>query len=86
MRVPNVNYNRPQAGYNSGPMPKDTRITFRVNSELKKQIEAIAAEEGRSVAQICEAFLRRGSSEYLQNRGKSLRQYFRSERQHRSAE
>jgi hypothetical protein len=39
---------------------KDTRVTFRVSSDLKKKLESVAASEGRSVAQICEAFLRSG--------------------------
>jgi len=45
-------------------MKKDTRLTFRVRSELKKKLETIAAHEGRSVAQICEAFLEAGSNIY----------------------
>ena len=39
------------------PMKKDTRLTFRVNSDLKREVESIAAREGRSVARICEAFI-----------------------------
>jgi hypothetical protein len=45
-------------------MRKDTRLTFRINSELKKSLEAIAAREGRSVAQICEALLNAGKNAY----------------------
>jgi|GEM_PF-984826 hypothetical protein len=55
-------------------MTKETRLTFRVRSELKKSIEAIAAREGRSVAQVCEVILQGGvvtyqkeGSKYLQN-------------------
>lgn len=54
-------------------MKKDTRLTFRVRSALKKSLEAIAVREGRSVAQICEVFLkagcegyRKGGPQYLQ--------------------
>jgi len=43
---------------------KDTRLTFRVASDLKKKLESAAASEGRSVAQICEAFLRAGLASY----------------------
>ena len=43
---------------------KDTRLTFRARSELKKRLEALAASEGRSVAQICEAFLQAGLVAY----------------------
>jgi hypothetical protein len=32
-------------------------LTFRVRSDLKKELETIAAREGQSVARICEAFL-----------------------------
>jgi len=45
-------------------MKKDTRLTFRVSSDLKRNVEAIATQEGRSMAQICEAFLRAGSEGY----------------------
>jgi len=43
---------------------KDTRLTFRVHSELKKKLESVAASESRSVAQICEAFLQAGFVAY----------------------
>jgi hypothetical protein len=33
-------------------------------NDLKKELEAVAAHEGRSVAQICEVFLRVGSEVY----------------------
>jgi len=46
-------------------MRKDTRLTFRVHSTLKKDLEVIAAREGRSVAQICDAFLRAASDMYM---------------------
>jgi hypothetical protein len=45
-------------------MRKDTRLSFRVRSDLKRALETIAATEGRSVAQVCEAFLRSGSDSY----------------------
>jgi hypothetical protein len=48
----------------SAEMNKDTRFTFRISSDLKKDLEAIAAREGRSVAQICDAFLKAGSEIY----------------------
>ncbi len=41
-------------------MKKDARLTFRIRSSLKKDVEGIADREGHSVAQICEAFLTRG--------------------------
>lgn len=45
-------------------MKKDTRLTFRVTSDLKKSIEAVAAQERQSVARICEAFLLAGFDVY----------------------
>ena len=45
-------------------MKKDTRFTLRIRSDLKKELETIAAREGRSVAQVCEAFLKAGSESY----------------------
>jgi hypothetical protein len=45
-------------------MPKDTRLSFRVRSEVKKALEAIGNKEARSVAQVCEAILREGITAY----------------------
>lgn len=56
-------------------MKKDTRLTFRVRSDLKGRMEAIAASEGRSVAQICEAFLRAGSEAYKKQGAKFLQRF-----------
>jgi hypothetical protein len=56
-------------------MRKDTRLTFRVPSELKKNMEAIATQEGRSMAQICEAFLRAGSEVYKKEGPKFLHRF-----------
>jgi hypothetical protein len=43
---------------------KDTRLTLRIHSELKEELERLANKESRSVAQICEAFLQAGLSAY----------------------
>jgi hypothetical protein len=56
-------------------MRKDTRLTFRVHSSLKKTLEAIAAREGRSVAQICDAFLKAGSEIYGRKGPKFLQRF-----------
>jgi hypothetical protein len=45
-------------------MTKDKRFTFRIRSDLKRDLEIIAAREGRSVAQVCDAFLKAGSEAY----------------------
>ena len=54
---------------------KDTRLTFRVASDLKKKLESAAASEGRSVAQICEAFLRAGLASYHKEGTKYVRRF-----------
>jgi predicted transcriptional regulator len=56
-------------------MRKDTQFTFRISSDLKKHLEVVAAREGRSVAQICEAFLKAGSETY-KKRGSQYLQRF----------
>ena len=55
-------------------MKKDTRLTFRVNSNLKREVERIAAREDVSVARICEAFLLAGSDVYKKRGSRFLQQ------------
>jgi len=66
-------------------MKKDTRLTFRVSSDLKKRMEAIAASEGRSMAQVCEAFLRAGSESYKNEGAKILQRFLAQRRQKQTA-
>ncbi len=66
-------------------MAKDTRLTFRVGSDLKKNLEAIAATEGRSVAQICEAFLKAGSEAYKKKGPAYLQQLLSRTKSHGSS-
>ena len=47
-----------------GQAMKETRITLRAKNVLKAELERIAQREGRSVAQVCEAFLQAGCAEY----------------------
>jgi hypothetical protein len=54
-------------------MKKDSRLTFRVNSDLKRDVEAIATREGQSVARICEAFIVAGSDAYKKQGTKFVR-------------
>jgi len=56
-------------------MKKDTRLTFRVESRLKEALQTVAAKEGRSVAQICEAFLKAGVDEFERRGSDHLRRY-----------
>jgi hypothetical protein len=53
-------------------MAKETRLTFRVQAELKKRLEAIAGREARSVAQICEVILQEGVDAYRREGSKYL--------------
>jgi hypothetical protein len=46
---------------------KDERIGFRVSREIKAVLSQIARKEGRSLAQVCELFLRGGISEYVKD-------------------
>ncbi len=43
---------------------KDTRLSLRVPARLKKELEEIAQNEGRSVAQVSEVLLGIGLQEY----------------------
>jgi len=63
-------------------MRKDNRLSFRVSSDLKKALEDVAANEGRSVAQICEVFLKAGSEIYKKE-GTKLVQRFLAQRRPR---
>jgi hypothetical protein len=58
-------------------MKKDTQFTFRIPSDVKSDLEEIASSEGRSVAQICEVFLRAGIESYGK-KGSSFLQRFLS--------
>jgi hypothetical protein len=58
-------------------MKKDARLTFRIDSELKKTLETIALSEGRSVAQVCAAFLKAGSEAYEKEGPKFLSHFLR---------
>ncbi len=56
-------------------MKKDTRLTFRVGSQVKREVETIAAREGQSVARICEAFLVASAELYKKQGRKFLQKY-----------
>ena len=51
-------------------MRKEDRIGLRVSVELKKALIQIAKNEDRSLAQICEIFLRDGVLSYKENGAK----------------
>jgi hypothetical protein len=54
---------------------KDTRLTLRIHSELKKQVEGVANKESRSVAQVCEAFLQAGLAAYRKDGTKYIHRF-----------
>jgi hypothetical protein len=56
-------------------MRKDNRLSFRVGSDLKKALETVVATEGRSVAQICEVFLKAGSEIYKKEGTRLLQRF-----------
>jgi predicted DNA-binding protein len=58
-----------------GLMRKDARVSLRVPADLKQRMEAIAGAEGRTVAQICEAFLRAGSEGYKKQGANYLQRF-----------
>ena len=51
-------------------MKKEDRIGIRVPAELKKALILIAKNEDRSLAQVCEIFLRDGALSYKENGAK----------------
>ena len=57
---------------------KDTRLTLRIHSQLKNQLEAVADKEKRSVAQVCEAFLEAGLSTYKREGAKFIQRFLSS--------
>jgi hypothetical protein len=63
-------------------MKKDAQLTFRIQTDLKRELEAIAAAEGRSVAQVCEAFLKASCGNYKKN-GTALLKRFLAQRKPR---
>ena len=54
----------PHIRYNAIQMRKDTALSFRIPGTLKAELEALAMKEGRSIAQVCEAFIRGGLENY----------------------
>ena len=51
-------------------MTKDDRIGVRVSVELKKALIQIAKSEDRSLAQVCEIFLKEGALSYREGGAK----------------
>ena len=51
---------------------KDDRIGFRIPAEVKSALMAVANKEGRSLAQVCELFLRAGLLAYKREGAKYI--------------
>jgi predicted HicB family RNase H-like nuclease len=67
-------------------MKKDTQLTLRIRSDLKKQLESVAEREGRSVAQVCEAFLEASFENYKKEGTKLLQRFLAHQKStHKSA-
>jgi hypothetical protein len=56
-------------------MRKDTQFTLRIPTSLRRELQEIADYERRSVAQICEAFMRAGSEGYKKQGSKFLQRF-----------
>lgn len=56
-------------------MRKDAALSFRIPKRLKEELERVASEEGRSLAQICEALLSGGLQRYQREGSKYLQRY-----------
>ena len=61
-------------------MAKESRLTFRVDTELKTELEAIALRERRSVAQICELMLSEAIRAYEKQGPKYIQQLLTNDR------
>ena len=60
---------------------KDQRIGFRLPADLKRTLLQIANKEGRSLAQVCEIFLRSGINSYKRGGTKYLQRVLSQRRQ-----
>jgi hypothetical protein len=68
-------------------MAKETALSVRVTRALKSDLEKIALNEGRSVAQVCEALLNGGLDAYRKEGSSYLQRFItRKRRTGRNAE
>ncbi len=56
-------------------MKKDAQLVLRLLASTKKELERIAALEGRSTAQISEAFLQAGIENYRKSGSKGIQKW-----------
>ena len=57
---------------------KNAQIGFRISGDVKKSLEQIAKREGRSLAQICDVFLKMGISAYAKEGSKYVQRFLTS--------
>ena len=56
-------------------MKKDAPLSFRIPEALKKDLQAIADREARSISQICEILLTIGTEVYSKDGSKYLQSF-----------
>jgi hypothetical protein len=56
-------------------MRKDTALSFRIPARLKTELEKVALNEGRSLAQVCEVFLQGGLEIYKKEGSKYVQRF-----------
>ena len=61
---------------------KDTSLNLRIRAELKKTLESVAAAEGRSVSQVCDAFLQGGLIAYRKEGTRYFRRFLARRDEH----
>lgn len=57
---------------------KNAQIGFRISGDVKKSLEQIAKRESRSLAQICDVFLKIGISAYAKEGSKYMQRFLSS--------
>ena len=56
-------------------MRKDAALSFRIPARLKTELERVALNEGRSLAQVCEVFLLGGLEIYKKEGAKYVQRF-----------
>jgi hypothetical protein len=61
-------------------MPKIASLSLRISGALRKELDRVAANERRSVSQVCEALLEGGLDAYKKEGTPYLHRYLGRER------
>jgi hypothetical protein len=67
-------------------MRKDAALSFRIPGRLKTELEKVALNEGRSLAQVCETLLAGGLEIYKKEGSKYLQRFFAGQKKEHSSE